>query len=172
MLEGTQPEVRLWLQSFDAPINHESQEKDRYGFGARIYPDWQTNDGFRFNYFTQRCNFAFLQATWIAVDPNAPNIATGWIDTGKPASASDYRTGRVSFPTGKFDCPPRVYIAARDLCTAWGGDNPYLPGQIPSNPIRFHCCACDITDTDFMWCVETWDQGRLDMVNLDWIAIG
>lgn len=109
-------------------------------------------------------NLSALFCNWIAVSPEKQNIAVGKCTKSDPDEWHRRIIQRTKFPTGRFDSPPKVFIAMTSM---------YSFVDYSTNLHYPTVKARDITKDDFE---SVWEHpgstGRDIGIENSWIAFG
>jgi hypothetical protein len=143
----------LWISQFRAPVA--STGKD---FPFHITAEAVgVNMGYLDLYLSAECPLSSARVTWIAIDSDIEDVASGNITV--PGQYGKIRSGRIAFPKGVFDSPPKVFIGPSELNWEKNSD------------LQFACSATDITDEDFEYTFESWGDSTYKKATLHWIAV-
>lgn len=164
------PKILLWISGFEAPIHSakpSASEKD-WAFGLSLWAWTKSNASFLLTVHGGDCPIESTTVTWIAIDSDIEGVACGLIrepEDGNSQGGSgeepfkQVRGGRIQFPKDTFDSPPKVFLAPSTL--QWEKDK----------DLQFLCGATDITDEDFEYSFETWDDSNFTRAEMMWIAV-
>lgn len=142
------PKVIVWLTGFD--VEHAKGDFELFVQTGAI------ND----NNFELKCLFSegkayrSIDVNWVAYPQDAQGVASGlsYMHGGKHV-----KEDRVSFGSGIFDDPPRVFAALSGV-------------EIEGEDLRVDVATSDVSDTGFEWRAQTWDDSEAGSVWFNWIA--
>jgi hypothetical protein len=144
----------LWISQFSGPSASEGKD---LSFAVKAFCYEREPASFELYLRAGDCPLKTARVTWIAIDADIEDIASGQIDI--KAGSQKKITGRVSYPTGVFDSPPKIFIAVGELSWAKNSD------------LQFACAAGDISEEDFEYTFETWGDSTCEGATLYWVAV-